>query len=403
MSGIKKIAALGSLMMFCGHILAATLSSQSSIGVMGEYATNPFQLASGAHAAESLALVANLPLTYNGETQTIDLIPRFRLAQSFGQAVLSNYEYLDGDWHWNSARDSFVLSGFWHNDSTYYNQFENAALLGHDVRRLEQYANLAWQRSLDERSSVQLAGSWDKSAYGQSSVLSVSTYTYAQGALQFNRSLSELWQSTTSAGYGRYQLADGSYSSDERFAQTALQRILSERWSMTGQVGYAYLSAHALGYVCCQILEGPAGFYLQEIPVKQVSSQGAPNYSLTVEHKDERLTIDLAASRSIVPSGLGALLTEDNASASANMPWTERLTVGTTLQWARLSDTLDHLSLLNRRYYELDLNADWQWTEKWTVELHTSYVLQYLAPQAPGAPDVTVYLSLLRQLGQLRL
>lgn len=397
-------AGCGLWLALSGATLADTLSSQSSVGVSSEYASNPFSVPSGAHAAEALALVANLPLTYTSDTQTLDLVPQFRYAQTHGDvALLSDYEYLNGDWHWNSDLNSFTATALWHHDSTLYNPFENAALLGHTLYRQEETASPSWKRTLSELSDVQLSGSWDQVAYSQRGVSSLTNYSYSQGSAQYDRTLSERWQSTSSAGYGRYELLDGSYSSDERFVQTAVSRALSERWSMTGQVGYSYLSARAQGYTCCQILEGPSGPYLQYIPVEETSSRGAPNYALTLERKEERLVLDLAASRAIQPSGLGALLTQDDVRLSASMPWTERLTLAAVLHWSRLSDALGRLELDDRHYYDFDLSANWQWTEHWTVHVQTSYIQQYLSAQTPQSSGVTVYMTLSRQFGRLRL
>jgi hypothetical protein len=402
----RALATCGLLLLYGASGHAVTLSSQSSVAITSQYASNPFMLSAGAQPAESTALEGTLPATYTSDTQTIDIIPRFRFAESYGPtALLSNYEYVDGDWHWSSERNTLTLAGFWHHDTTYYNQFENAALLGHDVQHLEKQGSLSWQRALDERSYLQVSGSWDDSAYGQSAILGVSAYTYVQGALEYQRALNELWQSTTTIGYGRYALSNGSYSSVERFAQTALQRTLSERWSLSAQAGYVYLSARAVASVCCQVLFDPTtGLpYLQNIPIEESSSKGTPSFLLNAEHRDERLVIDLSVSRAINASGLGGLLTEDDASIGATMPWTERLTVGGTLHWSQLQDTLGRLNLGDRKIYDLDLSADWQWTEKWTTELRASYQQQYLTAQTPAARGVTVYVSLLRQFGRLRL
>jgi hypothetical protein len=385
---------------------SATLSSESSVGISSEYASNPFYLQSGAQAAGALGVLANLPATYTGDTLTVDLIPRVRFAETSGPiALLSNYQYLDTDWRWNTERNTLTVNADWHHDSTYYNQFENAALLGHDLRRLELIGNLAWQFQLTERSDVQLLGSYDKVNYSQKGApSSLTDYTYYQGAAQYDYALSERWQSTTSAGYGHYQLPLGSYMSDQRFAQTGLKHGLSEQWSLSAQVGYAYLSAHAVTEICCQIAVSPSGqLYLVEIPVTQTASRGAPNYTASLERKTERLVLDFAASRAIEPSGLGVLVTQDDVSASVTRQSTERLSLGATVHWSRISDSLGRLSYLNRHYYDGDLTANWQWTGHWTLQLQASYTEQFLSPQLPGAPCVTVYLNLLRQFGRLRL
>jgi hypothetical protein len=386
--------------------LSATVSSQSSLGVSSEYASNPFLQPSGAMSAEALALVADLPATYTSDTQTIDLIPSFRLAQTYGPvAVLTNYGYLDADWQWKSSRNTFSASGKWHHDSTYYDQFEQADLLGHDLARLEEGADLSWDRSLTERANLQVAASWDRLAYSQRSASSsVSNYTYSQASLQYVQLLRERMQLSGTLGYGRFELSNGTYLSDERFAQAALQRNLSERWSLQAQVGYAYLTAHGLSYSCCQLAIMPDGeLYLAPIPVTLYTGHGAPNFMFGVQEKGERLQFGLSASRAIEPSGLGALITADSVGVDASLSETQRLTLEAGLNWARISDLLGRLSLEDQHHYTASLSADWLWTEKWTLQWRGSFTQNYTASRLPAARGVTIYVNLLRRFGRLPL
>lgn len=395
----------GVLCLLAGSVTAATLSSQSSVGVSAEYASNPFLLAGHAQPAEALALVADLPATYTSDTQSIELIPRLRQAQPFGPVgLLSDYQYLDGDWHWKSERNAFSATGGWHHDSTYYNEFEQAALLGHDLKRLEVPGSLSWDRQLSERNDLQLSASYDRVAYSQHSASAVSNFSYAQGALQFSRLISERTQWTSSLGYGSFQLLAGSYFSTQRFAQTAVTHQWSERWTTNAQVGYAYLNAHGIGEQCCELALSPNGtLELVVVPVRQYAARGSPNFAVTVQRQAERFGLDLNLSRAIQPSGFGALITEDTASLSATRAWSERWTVAGTLQWSRLLDSLGRLSLDNRQYYSASLSAGWQWTEHWTLQLQGGYTRQYLESGLPPSAGVTVYLNLLRQLAPLRL
>ncbi len=387
-----------------GAALGDTLSSESSVGLSSEYNSNPFMVPSGSHAAESVALLANLPATYTSDSQSFDLVPRLRYAETHGDvALLSNYQYLDSVWRINDERNTFTASADWHYDSTFYNQFENAALLGRSLRRQEDIANLDWRRSLTERSDLHFSGSWDKVTYSQSAGTDLSNFSYGQAMLQFDHALNERWQWTSSIGVGRYELLGQSYRSDNRFVQTALIRQLSERWSMTAQVGYSYLSASGQGYTCCQIVLGPNGYYQQPIPYAQSPSRGFGNYALRFERKSERLVVDLAASRAIRPSGLGALLTQDDVSLKASIPWNERWTLAGTLRGSRLTEPLQQFYLGTRRYADLDLSANWLWTEHWTLQLRGSHLWQRQTSGGPTGSGTAIYLNLLRQFGRIRL
>ena len=388
----------------CTVTLGDTLSSESSVGLSSEYASNPFLASSGAHPAESIAAVANLPATYTSDMQTLDIVPRLRFAETHGYvALLSDYQYLDGTWHINSERNVFTVIADWHHDSTLYNAFENGALLGRSLRRREVIGNLGWKRELSERDDLQLLGSWDQVAYSPSQQSGLVNFDYGQALLQYDRALSERWQLTTAAGFGRYEQINHSFSSDNRFVQTALNRTLSERWSMMAQVGYSYLSAHEQGYICCQLVVESGGLGLQYIPFNQSASRGGATYLLSLERKGDRWVFDLAASRVIQPSGLGALLTQDDQSLKASIPWTERWTWAATLHAAELTDSLQTLNIGDRRYADIDLSANWLWTEHWTLQLQASYVLERVVSGLPTSSGVTVYVNLMRQFGHIRL
>jgi hypothetical protein len=399
-----SVAACGLWLALGGTALGDTLSSESSVGISAGYNSNPFLEPTNVHAAESAAVLANLPITYTSDAQSLDLIPRLRFAETHGDnALLSNYQYLDGSWRINGPLDTFTVGADWHHDSTLYNPFENAALLGHTLDRQEDTASLDWRRNLTERDDLHLTGSWDKVNYSQSVITGVQNYSYAQVAAAFDRALNERWQWTSTVGVGRYELVGQSYRSDDRFLQTSLKRALSESWSLTAQVGYSYLSSRAQGTICCQILLGPNGYYLQATPVTENVSRGSANFALTVERKTELLTLDLAVSRAIQPSGLGTLVTQDDVSLKASYPWTERLTVGATLHAARITDPLQQLNFGDRRYADFDFNASWAWTEHWTLQLQGTYLVQRLTSTGPAPSGVSVFLNLLRQFGQIRL
>jgi hypothetical protein len=397
-------AGSGLSLALCGAALGDTLSSESSVGLSSGYNSNPFLQPSGAQAAESLAVLANLPATYTSDTQSLELEPRLRFAETHGAlALLPDYQYLDGVWRVNSERNTFTASADWHHDSTFYNEFENAVLLGRDLRRQEDIANLDWRRELTERSDLHLSGSWDKVNYSESVVTGLQSFSYGQALVQFDHTLNERWKWTNTVGVGRYELIGQRYRSDDRFVQTALTRALSERWSLTAQVGYSYLSTSAQGYICCKILLGPNGYFLQAIPVTQNESRGSASFALTIERRMERLVMNLAISRAIQPSGLGALLTQDDVSLKASIPWTYRLTLAATLHGSRISDPLQPLAVNGQRYANVDLSANWLWTEHWTLQLQGTYLVERVISLGPNASSTSVYLNLLRQFGRIRL
>jgi hypothetical protein len=374
------------------------------VGLEADYNSNPYLRSAQVQGAESEAVIANLPATYTSDTISYELIPRLRFATTQGvTALLSDYQYLDADWRLAQERNTIALGGSWHRDSTFYNLFENSALNGTTLHRQEELASGSWTRLLGERSDLALTGSYDQINYAHNPALVVVSYDYLQGSLQYDRTLSERWKWTLTGGYGQYQLRDQSYRSDNRFAQTSLAYSLSEQWSMSLQVGYSRVSSLTQEQQLAIFQAPGGGFYLGFQTLKVGASQGTDSFAATLERKGERVVLDLAASRSIQPSGLGALLTQDDASIAANLPWTERLSFGARLHGARLSDPLQQISYSNRRYYDGSLTANWLVTEHWTLQFSATYFLQRYSGSFPTADSSAVSLSLSRQLGHLRL
>jgi hypothetical protein len=318
-------------------------------------------------------------------------------------SLLSDYQFLDADWRLTEERNSLVLAGGWHRDSTFYNVVENYALQGTTLHRQEETGNATWQHLLSERSDFEIIGSYDQIAYAHNPSILLANYSYLQGTLQYDRTLSERWQWTLAAGDGHYHLGNDSYNSDNRFVQTSLTHALSQLWSMSAQLGYSRISSITRAQQLA-IFEVPGGGF--EIGVETFSvraAQGTESFAASLERKGERLVLDVAASRAIQPSGFGALLTQDDASITATLPWTERWTLGARVHGSRLSDPLLQIAIGDRRFYDADLNATWLVTEHWTLQLAATYLFERASSYFPTVSSTSISLSLSRQLGHLRL
>jgi hypothetical protein len=374
------------------------------VGLAADYNSNPFLRSTGIQSAESEAVVANLPATYTSDTISYELIPRVRFAETQGvTSLLSDYQDLDADWHLNEERNTVVLGGGWHRDSTFYNVFENYALQGTTLHRLEETGNASWQHLFSERSDLEIIGSYDQVGYSHNPSVVLTNFNYLQGTLQYDRTLAERWQWTLAVGDGHYELGNDSYTSDNRFAQTSLTHSLSQLWSGSLQIGYSRVSSITREQQLA-IFESPGGgfeFGFETFSVR--AAQGTGSFSASIERKGERLVLDLAASRAIVPSGFGALLTQDDASIAATLPWTERWTLSARLHGSRLSDPLQQIAIGDRRFYDADLNASWMVTEHWTLQLTATYLLERGSSYFPVGNSASLALALSRQLGHLRL
>jgi hypothetical protein len=383
--------------------LCGPIGLDSSVGVAGGYNSNPFLLPSEVQSAESEALLLNLPVSYQGAEQTFELAPRFRQAISQGvEALLSNYQDLDSDWKFKGERNDISAAASWHRDSTLYNQFEDAVLGGKSFRRLEDTGSLSWENQLTEVSDVQLISSIDHVGYSTTAASLLTSYQYEQLALEYDRSLTERWQWTSTAGYGRYQVLNYAYTSDNRFVQSSLSRALSEQWSLVAQAGYSYLSAsEQVDTPYLYLCEENGQLVLCEGLTQSLQHFGAgtPNYSVSLEHRGERLTLDAGVSRSIQPNGLGALLTQDDTSIRATYAWTETLNLTGSLEDSSLTDSLQRLKFGDRHFYNAGLSANWQFSEYWTLGLQAGYLVQRL--DGENSAGTTVSLNIMRALGRI--
>ena len=137
--------------------------------------------------------------------------------------------------------------------------------------------------------------------------------------------------------------------------------------------------------------------------VYRYSGANTSSYSLSLQRQFERWRLDATGSRALQPSGFGALATQDDLTFRAIVSWTERLNLSAAVHESRLSDSTKRLNLSGRRYYDLNLGADWRWTQLWQVQLQTSAALERPTPNASTRTNIAVFLSMSRQLGRTNL
>jgi len=203
------------------------------------------------------------------------------------------------------------------------------------------------------------------------------------------------------AGAARFDLRDQPYRTDSTNVQLDLTRTLNERWSLLMSIGISRLTSTLTVYQPVLVQDPQGGLHLVLQRFDLVSQPSTANYALNLQRKSERWTLELAASRALQPSGFGALARQDDVSLTASHNWSERLALGGTIHGSRLYDASGRLSLGNRRYYDLDLNADWRITERWTMSLQ---VALYLERQQSGGftrSNVPVFLTLSRQFNRV--
>ena len=383
---------------------AGSLGVEGSLGLQAGYNSNPLLLSSGARSAESLALVLDAPLRYTGNAQIFSLRPRLRYATTSGDvAVLSDYQYLDAGWSGETERNTWDANADWHRDSTLYNQIESSAIPGYNLHRTEEQGSLNWQRALSERNDVSVATSVDRVSYEAQAVPTLSDFRYGNVSLGLDRNLSARARISLTGGFSRYELQDQSYRTDSTYAQLGYTAVLSERWSWSAQVGKSWLKLQqtSLQYVVERLPDGTLVLVQREVQAD--SSASTSNYALKIQRSYQRWQLELSATRSLQPSGLGALLTQDDFVLKASGDWTERLNLSIAAHETQLSDSLGPLSSVGGPYFYLDFGASWKLTEKWLLQAEISCTRQKLSAETQYVNNVAAFLTVARQFGRQRI
>lgn len=407
----SRRCALGAACLLLGLLVAEAspaepLGVDPSLSLTSQYESNPFAEPSGGRAAGVGAVIAGIPLTYTGDAQSFDLKTGFRFARTIGDTqLLTDYQDVNADWRLNTELNSVSASLGVHRDTTFYDTYENAQLRGHSLPRLDETAGLGWQHSLDERSHVGLSASYDQENFSEQSGLRLQSFYYAQGAASYDRTLSERWTSSTSVGYGRYDLRDLGSINNTRFAQTSLSGPLDERWSASAQVGYSRVSSSSTAYLLIAVLPLADGQSVDVYtPIHVSSSIGVTSYSVNLSRAGEGWSASLSAARTVQPSVVGQLLAQESVTLSIDRPWNERLKFGGSLRESEQSDPLVRAGAVGgSRYYAAEAHVNWQWTEHWSLSVTAGYNEQRLGGEAADGHNVSASLMIERQFDRIPL
>jgi hypothetical protein len=375
--------------------LAEPLGLEPSLSLSSLYDSNPFLVPSG-RAAGAGAVQASFPLTYTTDAQSFDLGTSFRFAKTVGDTqLLTDYQYVNVDWRLTTELDTVTTTAAVHRDTTFYDTYENAAVRGHSLPRLDESAGLAWQRALSERSHFQFSSSYDQENFSEESGLRLQSFNYAQASASYDRTLTERWTSNTAVGYGHYDLRETDSTNGNRFVQTSVSGALGERWTGSAQIGYSRVSSSARAV----LLIGPL-----YVPIHESSSTGVNSYSFNLNRAGDGWSAVLSAARTVQPSALGQVLAQENVSLGIGVPLSERLTFGASVRESEQSDPLQHtVGVGGSRYYAVEAHANLQWAEHWSVSVMTGYNWQRLGGQAGNGTNLGATLTLTRQFDRIPL
>jgi hypothetical protein len=141
---------------------------------------------------------------------------------------------------------------------------------------------------------------------------------------------------------------------------------------------------------------------LVQRPVDHYSTARTGSYSATLQYRYTRFKLEFEASRALQPSGLGALLTEEDLGLKLSGAWSERLNLGLSLGARRQVDSQQRLVSGDRRYATLGLSADWRMSVHWTLGIQATLERQRIELQQ-RVVNAAAFVTVSRQLARHRL
>jgi hypothetical protein len=351
-------------------VFAESWSTQPRIGVAAEYASNPELIASVARSETHAALFVDLPVNYDLDAVHFSVIPRVRYGGATGySAVTSNYYHLDASAQLTDEFGSLTCTGAQYRDSSLFYAGELSNGIG--VRRDTSVADLNWQRAISERLQFQFDASTTRTLYAQNTAsASLTNYRYSSLSPAFAYALNERDTLRVLGSVSRYKSLDSFTDSNSDNVQLGFDHQLNELWKLSTTAGYSK-STDQYHYF----------FGTFE------SRQNGTVYSANLTRQSEVLTLTAGASRALLPTGYAFLSRQDTVNAFANYNYSERWTFGASATWQNVADPIVTGGATRRRFYDVDVSANWHWTEQWTLTLHVLKIGQQFAPQLGKPPD----------------
>jgi hypothetical protein len=346
---------------------ASPWSTQPTIGVIGQYSSDPELLPGSGHSESNAALTLLLPLNYDEDSFHFAATPNIRYGNASGYSSLtSNYFHLDSSAQLANELGTATLSGALYRDSSllYAGEIGN----GVGERRDTSSLDLSWNRQLTERLEGQADLSTTRTLYGQLTdplLNPLIDYRYSQ----FSPSLMYLFtERDTLHAIGqvsRYQSLNELTESDSYSLQAGYDRRLSEIWTLKTTAGYA--RAQDRQYV----------YFFQYLLGHIDTTQNSSVYSANLSRQGEHLNLTLGASRALAPSGYFYLSRQQSFTGLATYTLSERWSYTGNVTWQTNSNPLTDGGSVQARYYSLALSTTWHWTESWFVTLQATKVSQH--------------------------
>jgi hypothetical protein len=374
-SGRVRLSLLVMAMLSSDMVRAGVWGADPSIGVSGDYGSNPGLLELPHTAQTDAALLIDSPVSYQSDALTLSLLPSLRLSDTRSYTSLnSNYVHLRASGEFDSERNTLKMTvGATRDSSLYQNYLVNGESA---VRRDGLTGELAYTRHLTERLDTDLDVTTQRVRYGTPvGNASLVDYNYTTVAPDLSLAPSERDRLILSASGGQYESADRTTRSRNLGAQLEYRRSLSEIWSLDASAGYSR-QQNRLTLEVPEIVFIPGyGFTIIEVPVGVESQVSNPVYSLRLTRSGPRLTLNLSATRQEVPTGFAFLSRQTAIDLQLNYSISPRWSAGLHEYRLRAQDpSLQGGGTLDRDVNSLTVSATYQLSEQLNLNVELSRI-----------------------------
>jgi hypothetical protein len=369
------------------RVIGSPWSAQPTIGVIGQYSSDPILLPGSGHEETNGAVTLNLPVNYDEDAFHYAVTPTVRYGNASGYSSLtSNYFHLDSSAQLANELGSITLSGALYRDSSLLYAGEIANGIGE--RRDTSTIDLKWARNLTERFEGEAEISTARTLFGQSSDNAISPlvdYRYSSFSPALAYLATERDTLRAIGGVSRYQALSGISESDSYSLQLGYDRQLSETWTFKATAGYSRAADRE-------------NFYFYQFLLGRVDTvQNSTVYSANLTRQGEHLTLTLGASQGLAPTGYFYLSRQQSVSGSARYVFSERWSMDGSASWQTNDNPLTVGGTTQARYYSAALSATWHWTEQWFVAIQATKVAQRYGEPAVTAASNAISVQIARQ------
>lgn len=373
------------LAMLASHTSAGPWSLEPRIGASAEYDSNPGLSPIDAVAEDHIAGLFYLPLRYDADNFSYSLVPQARLSNTRGYSSLaSNYVHIDSTAQLTTDRSSYALLGNLARDSSFYHAGE--AVNGVGVRR--DTASLAADSSYSftARSQLQMDASWSTVHYDQTqNVTSLVDYRYLTAGPTVAYLVSERDTIKISGTVGSYQSLNAITSSKSQNLQLQYSRQLSEAWTASGSAGYTRSTDTEKVFF--------GSLYLETFS----TSQNGVVYAANLSRQGERFVVTANVSRALQPTGLAYLARQDSVSLLTTFKQSDRWDYQIAAGWQKQEIPEFRSTVVNVKYLNVQLTANWHWTDQWIVSLHALRIADQFGASIVSAASNGVSIDVTRQ------